>query len=101
MHTAFAELGNCFEDGERTGAAGISRGKGSPIAELRDEFVVNAATQAFHVHGMNEELSAMLAEGLERFTIHFEFGEFLPAVGDDKIFSSALAATEVEHEAFA
>ena len=43
----------------------------------------------------------MLAEGFQCLTVHFEFGEFLPAIRDDEVFAIALAATEIEHETFA
>ena len=85
---------------QRIRAAGVSRRDRRPAAEFFDQFAVNAAAQTFHVHGVDQKFRAKAGEFLQRFRVHCQFGEFLPAVGDDKIFFAALAAAQVEHELF-
>ena len=64
----------------------------SELAEQGNQFAVNAPAQAFHIHGVNQKFRAVLGKLFQRRGVHFQLSEFLPAVGDDKIFSSEFPA---------
>ena len=56
---------------------------------------------AFHIHGVHEVFSTTVGEGFQGRLVDGQLGEVLPAVGDHPVLAIALAAGEVEHEAFA
>ena len=62
---------------------------------------VNAGLLAFHIYGVHEVFSTTVGEGFQGGLVDGQLGEGLPAVGDDPVLAVALAAGEVEHEAFA
>ena len=92
IDTIAAEASDRFEVLDGVRAAGVSGGDGAPLGEIFHEFVIDAAAKAFDIDGMDQELSAMRSEALQCLRSEGDGGEFLPAIGDNKIIAVAFAA---------
>lgn len=87
-----------FEVLDGTGSAGVGDGERRPVGEFLDEGDINAGAEAFDIDGMDEEFGAEVGEGFEGMGSQAQFGEVLPAVGNDPVLVVAQAAAEVEDD---
>jgi hypothetical protein len=62
VHLAVAELLDQLEILNRAAAAGVRDGNGTPLGQLGNQLVVDAALQALYVGGVDEELGAVRFE---------------------------------------
>lgn len=83
---------------KRTGAAGVGGGNWRPRSELLDEWFVNAVAEAFHIHGVDEELGTGSGEPGECLGAEADVGELLPTIGHHPVGAVPESATEVKDE---
>src|SRR6185312_3641086 len=98
INSPLPQLRHLLQVRQRTRAAGVGGGNRRPLAEERDEFLVDAAAKPFHIHRVHEKFVARAGELLQSLAVDFQISEFLPAIGHHEIIFTTSAAAQIEHQ---
>ena len=94
-----AQPGDLVQIGQGFCAAGVGHRERRPLPQLFHQFAVNPATQAFHVHGMDQEFSAIVRRISGAFrALTSSSVNFCQRSVTTKYLPAAFPAAQVEHE---